>query len=879
MSTYSTYAASGGGGLTGGSYCCICAANYQITADNWDDKVTLVCFCGNPSSASLCMPNATTLDPGANLYTIKNGGSATTIVARDAASNILGIIKPCNTSTFSLVTNGDCTGQWSLQNYTDSLGAVQTSSASSTFKPKDFCCSYSNECGDKLYVITACKEQCYYEAHTFCTTETGVSLINTLEVVTCAGCNDNSCAYPLKDGWLIVDGFYCNCQGTSGTNVGAFDCGTKFRFVTINCEGTCATCCIVCSFTGTGPTTGCNIHYCNTGVKFMSPGGMNYFGFLGTFGVPTANSLPFDLIAEVWCSNTCTTGAPNLCRKYQAYCCIPINYPGTEIPCFIHPNGFIIKPGSNKTSGHNHVFFANGSSVSSPGFWAVKVCNDVVTAGFSKCGDATNSVLNCYKALGLNATGLSAMGGCVDSQLIDGKNSISGSSTGYYVCDHPVFGATGYSSSQTRYYGLQSMCWSGSTPCHYFAYHCNGTRTFLPPSGASENRFAFFKFVTPRIGLISPNWCYCQSLAGVYGQCMTGPMLCLCCIEEYFDLCCVCRNIFDTCCSDFTPVFGVQNRYHTPLEKYYDYHDPHNAYSQFSGNSFWSKKCGRTGIYYTEGKGYLQFPRLEWSGNNPIQCIGESCFIFWKPQNCNIQCAELAQVIVSPTSITYGCRFCFSTSCSLPNSTGCCACWGITYCSHGQSPMYSKVDTSYICIFWPNGQSYRICRNCSSGTFIAMDSCEQPTGFTSSAYPFDQAKIYSTCHGRFVSSLCLSCCNHDTLHKPIYWNFTSYPGSICRDTTAETPGGSCRQSHASYDPDSCRYISIHNPCSCFGSLNGSVVVGILDPATQTSQITTSQFAEARGIGSCYLLDSARLQSFTEYPPNIEAKAFTTTKRL
>ena len=356
-----------------------------------------------------------------------------------------------------------------------------------------------------------------------------------------------------------------------------------------------------------------------------------------------------------------------------------------------------------------------------------------------------------------------------------------------------------YSSSQSRYYALQSICWSGSTPCQYFVYHEAGTRKFLPTSGNSENRQAYFRFVTPRIGLLSPNWCYCQSLAGVYGQCMTGPMLCLCCIKEYFNLCCVCRNIGDICCSDFTPVFGVQDRYHTPIEYYYRYYDPHDAYGQASGNSYVSKYCGRTGIYYTEGKGYLHTPNLNWSGNNPIQCIGESCFIFWKPQNCNVQCAELAQIIVSPSDITYGCRFCFSTSCSLPNATGCCACWSVTSDSHGYSPIYSKVDTSYICIFWPNGQSYRICRNCTSGTYIAMDSCIQATGFTSSSFPFQSSKIYSTCPGKFVSALCSSCCNHNTLFKPVYFDFTSYPGSICRDESAETPGGTCRQTYVGFD--------------------------------------------------------------------------------
>jgi len=878
MSTYSTFAGSSGGGLTGGSYCCICAANYQITDSNWDDKVTLVCFCGNPVSASLCMPNATTVDTGANLYTIKNGGSATTIIARDAASNILGIIKPCNTSTFSLVTNGDCTGQWSLQNYTDSLGAVQTSTASSAIKSRNFCQYYSNACGDKFYIISGKKEQCYYETLTFCTTETGVSLVNKLEITTCAGCNDNSCAYALKDGWLIVDGFYCNCNSTSGTNVGAFDCGTKFRFVTVNCDGSCATCCIIDTFTGTGPTTGCTMHHCPAAVRMLQPGGMNYFGFIGTFGTPSANSLPFDLKAEVWCSNTCTSGAPTLCRKYQACCCVPISYPGSENPCFVSLDGFICKPGSNGSSGHNHIFWAN-ANFQNPGFFAVRVCNDVVTAGWSACGCATSSVINCSRSIGIDTSGLGSYGGCVDSQLLDGKMGVLGCASGYYVCDHPFFGATSYASSQTRYYGLQSICWSGSTPCQYFVYHEGGTRKFAPNSGNSENRQAYFRFVTSRIALLSPNWCTCQGLSGLYGQCLTGSMLCLCCIKENFNLTCVPKNIFDTCCSDFRSVFGIQSRYHTPVEQYYRYHDPHNAYSQDSGNSWLSKYCGRTGIFYTEGKGYLHQPSIGWSGNNPIQCIGDSCFIFWKPNNCATQCAELVQVIVSPSDITCGCRFCFSTSCSLPNATGCCSCWSQTSDSHGQSPMYSKVDTNYICIFWANGQSYRICRNCTSGTYIAMDSCEQDFGFTTSAFPLSNAKIYSTCPGRFVSSINLGCCDHDTLAKPIYFNLTSYPGSVNRDESAETPSGSCRQSYVSFDHTTCRYISVHKPCSCYGSLNGSVVVGTLNPLTQTSQITTSEFAEGRAISNCFLFDAARLQTFTLYNNLIEAKAFTTTKRI
>lgn len=111
MSTYSTFAASGGGGATSGGETITCnGTTVSLTSDN--SSSLSICF---NQTGCVCLPNATTLDEGSALYTIKNLSTNNSVLLHDHCCNLYNFIKPFESIQISLHDSSTAQGGWTFQ--------------------------------------------------------------------------------------------------------------------------------------------------------------------------------------------------------------------------------------------------------------------------------------------------------------------------------------------------------------------------------------------------------------------------------------------------------------------------------------------------------------------------------------------------------------------------------------------------------------------------------------------------------------------------------------------------------------------------------------------------------------------------------------------
>ena len=111
MSTYSTFAGSGGGGATSGGETITCnGSTISLTSDN--SSSLSLCF---NQTGCVCLPNATTLDEGSALYTIKNLSTENSVLLHDHCCNLYNFIKPFESIQISLHDNSTAQGGWTFQ--------------------------------------------------------------------------------------------------------------------------------------------------------------------------------------------------------------------------------------------------------------------------------------------------------------------------------------------------------------------------------------------------------------------------------------------------------------------------------------------------------------------------------------------------------------------------------------------------------------------------------------------------------------------------------------------------------------------------------------------------------------------------------------------
>lgn len=123
MANISTYVG-GAGGLVGGE-CITCAGNvYCMTSDN--QSAVAICF---NQTGCLYLPDATTIDPGAAKYTVKNLNNSSNIIVYNNAAEALNILTPCQSLQLSLYDNTTCNGKWIHEKPTTNatgVGVAQT---------------------------------------------------------------------------------------------------------------------------------------------------------------------------------------------------------------------------------------------------------------------------------------------------------------------------------------------------------------------------------------------------------------------------------------------------------------------------------------------------------------------------------------------------------------------------------------------------------------------------------------------------------------------------------------------------------------------------------------------------------------------------------
>lgn len=182
MANISTFVG-GAGGLVGGE-CITCAGNiYCMTSDN--QSAVAICF---NQTGCLYLPDATTIDPGAAKYTIKNINDSRNIIVYNNAAEALNILTPCQSLQLSLYDNSTCNGKWIHE------------------KPT--------------------------------TNATGVGVAQTLDIV--SSDYDLFCITQIDDNITIIYGYDCTtCVFTS--SIGKFNPSTEaYSFSTPACVTTCA---------------------------------------------------------------------------------------------------------------------------------------------------------------------------------------------------------------------------------------------------------------------------------------------------------------------------------------------------------------------------------------------------------------------------------------------------------------------------------------------------------------------------------------------------------------------------------------------------------------------------------------------------------------
>lgn len=291
---------------TGGGEIVCGTSSYTLTCSN--QRTVSICITSQPSSASVCLPNATTLSEGSPTYVIKNVNPSTSLILRDVCSCALGVISPCGSSIVSLVDNTTCQGTWTLGSFATPEG-VQTVSEV-TYAALGTCVVSFTDADQNFHLLTVDFPSCRACARTFKPTSSGYCV--TGSVVCLCSCLQ---FYPFTTascGWAFGQAFQCHSSACG--NIGA-NCGVLYL---INCDSTC-TCCIIDNMKAlcTSPTG--NWWESVLAIPSSNCGGASnrLFGF---FETNMSDSVTCSACAvRLWCINNCTTGVPTACFLY---CCL-----------------------------------------------------------------------------------------------------------------------------------------------------------------------------------------------------------------------------------------------------------------------------------------------------------------------------------------------------------------------------------------------------------------------------------------------------------------------------------------------------------------------------------------------------------------------------
>ena len=228
MANISTYVGAGGGGAGGGE-ALTAASCINLTADNL--KSLSVCF---SQAGSLYLPDATSLELGAPLYTIKNVGSSTALIY-DYCGNLYNYLNSQEATSVSLYNNACIEGGWTIEKPTTNLSSVIIESASVnpqgvTISEMSNCCLKYCEEQNRAYFI-GYKGNCVY----------------TSRAQWCS----SSCSYEVSDmHQCCIGGGFTAAESarypTAGMyyHSGLFEAHKDGIFINVACDGTACICCL-----------------------------------------------------------------------------------------------------------------------------------------------------------------------------------------------------------------------------------------------------------------------------------------------------------------------------------------------------------------------------------------------------------------------------------------------------------------------------------------------------------------------------------------------------------------------------------------------------------------------------------------------------------
>lgn len=229
MSNISTYLGSGGGASGGGGQQLTDASCINLTSDN--SRSISVCF---SSAGSVYLPDATTLEPGSPIYTIKNIGSSTALLY-DYCGNLYNYLNSQESISASLYNNTCVQGGWTIEKATTNLSSVIIESPMAnpegvTVPDMDVC--YFKCCQEqgRAYFV-GYKGNCVYTARGQYCSSTCSFQLSTLHQC-CLGAGFTNAASTRYPGCALYH------------HTGMLEVHPQGIFINIACDGTACVCCM-----------------------------------------------------------------------------------------------------------------------------------------------------------------------------------------------------------------------------------------------------------------------------------------------------------------------------------------------------------------------------------------------------------------------------------------------------------------------------------------------------------------------------------------------------------------------------------------------------------------------------------------------------------
>ena len=296
MSTYSTFAASGGsdGPAGGGGGLVTGTTSYVVCADsNRSLAICLTCEC---PSGNITLPNATSLSPGSPTYVIKNENTNTTFLLRDNTSCVLTSIPPGGAVDASLYDNSAQQGEWVIGKFSkptpfNPLSDIDIFTGGALANTE----TNFHDCCQGFSAVTYDFPTCCYKAVTFKTVSGEYTKVGEINGTVCK-CNFG--VAPAHNGFVIYGCKFCQCDSALVDYA---------KFITaINCDSTCAVTFINC----------CDVGCCNNSTQSNGAGTAGCWmcfltegtSMLQSFNVFNENSRCGSVSLAKIC--TTTTGAP-----------------------------------------------------------------------------------------------------------------------------------------------------------------------------------------------------------------------------------------------------------------------------------------------------------------------------------------------------------------------------------------------------------------------------------------------------------------------------------------------------------------------------------------------------------------------------------------